>query len=263
VTISPAILAAAAAAVLLAPPRTSAQDMPRVHVRVAAGYDASRDTRLGDRACDAAPLLNFFGCQPGTDDRPIGAPGGFGSSAALDVAAGVRLAPVLRIEAGVSHRPGFEFDGNATFLASGDEQPVRAEAAATAILARGFLDLAPLLPLGPVEPFFGAGVGGSRTRISDVLYTFPGLAAQPATTMTSGGIRWRRAWDVNAGVAVRAGGRTRIEGAYRYADFGRVETDDGTIDVVRGTRQFIVDNVAGTHARLRSHGAWFGIRQDF
>jgi opacity protein-like surface antigen len=243
-----------------------AQDESGVYVRASFGYDLSRDVRLVDRACDPAPLLNFFGCQPGTDGIQIGAPGDVGGGPAVEVAAGVRVLPFLRAELAIAHRPDLDFEGNATFPGAGNAQPVSASVTGSSVMARVFADLASLLPLAwaaPIEPFVGAGVGASRNRMGDVLYEFPELASQPATTMTGGGAHWDGAWDASVGAAVRVGRRTLVEGAYRYSDFGWIETDAGTIDVVRGSRVFAIDNVAGTRGRLSSHGVYLGIRQEF
>ncbi|MGE3845027.1 MAG: hypothetical protein AB7I50_25970, partial [Vicinamibacterales bacterium] len=125
---------------LLAATEASAQDT-RFHLRGALTYDDSGDTRLSDRACDPAPLLNFFGCQPGTDGAPIGAPGHFGTSPGIELAAGARALSFLRVELAVSHRRGLAFEGNATFVNAGDDQPANADLTQTGITLRGLVDL--------------------------------------------------------------------------------------------------------------------------
>lgn len=241
----------------------SAQDRSRAYVRGAVGYEAATDTRLADRACDAAPLLNFFGCQPGEDGEPIGARGNFGESPGVELAAGLRALRYLPVEVALSHRPGLEFAGNATFLGAGERQPASAEVTQTAVMVRGILDLGPILTRGRIEPFVGIGVGMSRNRVGDVTYEFPGLAANPASTTTRGGTHWDLAWDVGAGVAVRVTSHFLVEGGYRYSDFGWIETDDGPIDVVRGDQRRAIDNVAGTRAPLRIHSVYVGLRREF
>jgi opacity protein-like surface antigen len=247
----------------IAVPAASAQETPRAYVRAAIGYDRSRDARLVDRSCDPAPLLNLFGCQDGTDGAQIGAAGDFGGTATVDVAAGVRVLRSVRVELALSWLPGFAFTGNATFLGAGETQPVEADVKGTALMARTYLDVRPFVATGPFEPFVAVGIGGARLRASDVTFTFPELAVQPATTTIRGGTHWGFAWDAAAGAAVRVATRTLIEGAYRYSDLGRVETDAGPIDVVRGDRQRFIDDVAGTRARVRSHSAYIGLRQEF
>lgn len=240
-----------------------AQDRARSYVRGSVGYEAATDTRLADRACDAAPLLNFFGCQSGEDGEPIGAQGDFGESPSVEIAVGLRVLRYLPVELALSHRPGFDFAGNANFLGAGDLQPVSAEATQTAVMVRGILDLGSFLSRGRIEPFVGIGVGMSRNRVGDMTYEFPALAANPASTTTRGGMHWDLAWDVGAGVAVRVGSRFLVEGGYRYSDFGWIETDDGVIDVVRGDQRLEIANVAGTRAPLRIHGVYVGLRQEF
>ncbi len=238
---------------------------PRFQIRASLGYDQSRPAGFLDRTCGASAALNFFGCLPGTDGRQIGSHGDFGGTLAVELAAGARprLLPFLRLEGAVVYRPNFEFTGNATFLGAGNDQPVDASVSATALLVRALVDLPPFAARGRVRPFVGGGLGWSHNRIGRVLYGFPGLPSQPATTTTPGGVRWSGAWDLTAGAALRLSRRLLVEGGYRYSDFGRVATDDGTIEVVRGDRQLAISDVAGTTARLRSQGVYVGIRREF
>jgi opacity protein-like surface antigen len=244
-------------------PAASAQETAHPYLRAAVGYEASADTRLADRACDATPLLNYFGCEAGEDGEPIGAQGDFGASPGVEVAAGFRVLRYLPVELALSHRPGLDFTGNATFLGAGGRQPVSAEVSQTAVMVRGLVDLGPFLSSGRIEPFVGIGVGTSRNSVGDVAYEFPGLAANPASTTTRGGAHWDPAWDVGAGVAVRVASRVLVEAGYRYSDFGWIETDDGTIEVRRGNQRRFIDNVAGTRAPLRIHSVYVGFRQEF
>ena len=107
----------------------------------------------------------------------------------------------------------------ATACAAGCIGAHAAEPGETTIGGRAFVDLTPL-NVGRLEPFVGVGGGLSRQRVSDVLYGFPELSAQPATTTTPGG-SWRGfAWDGSAGVGLRGADQLHDEPAAQY-DIGR------------------------------------------
>jgi opacity protein-like surface antigen len=252
------LLSVATILVVAAP--ASGQDRARFQVRASFGYEQSQTSRFADRSCDSAPLLNFFGCQPGEDGLQLGSQGDFGSSVAFELAAGIRIWPFLRIEAAAAQLPNLQFSGNANFLGAGNDQPVRAAASATPVMTHVVFDLGPFVKIGRVEPFVGAGAGWSRNRLGGVVYRFPDLNAQPSTTTTVGGAHWAGAWDARLGVAVRMVRRTRFEAEYRFSDLGWLTADDGAIDIVRGSRQLTIAGVAGTRARLQVQGVYAGIR---
>jgi opacity protein-like surface antigen len=254
------ILAAATLAAAIGSSAASAQETNGLYIRVGAGWDDSHTTVLHDRACDVTPLLNLFGCGAGEDGRRLGARGSFGSAFSGALAAGVRVRPGVRFEAEASHRSGFALDAQANFLRAGAVQPVGADVSQTALIGRIVLDVV-VDPIGPFVPYLAAGAGASRNDIGPVLFEFPALATQPATTAVGGGVRWQAAWDLGAGASLKLGGRTSLEVGYRYSDFGHVMTDDGRITVIRGTRETPVDNVAGLSSRLRSQGVLVGLRQ--
>jgi hypothetical protein len=171
-TRSPLACSVALACVVASALPARAQDAPRFHVRASVGAGQTSDTRLLDRACDPAPLLNFFGCEPGTDGEQIGARGDFDRGAAVEFAAGMRVLRFLRVEAAVSHLSGAGSSGNATFLGAGKSQPVSAFVSATTLMARAILDLG-LVSTGRVEPFVcsvavGVVLGGGGDRGRDV-----------------------------------------------------------------------------------------------
>ncbi|MGE0450463.1 MAG: outer membrane protein [Vicinamibacterales bacterium] len=239
----------------------AAQPPSRYYVAAAGGVERSRDTRLVDAACDGPDIL-FFGCQAGTDGQQLGAAGDFGGSPVLELGVGVRLLRQLRAEVAVANAVGYSLEANANFLGAGSQQPATAEMSRLAVMARAIVDLTPLY-VWRLEPFVGVGAGVSRQRLSGVTYEFPELSSQPSTTATQGG-RWRgAAWDGSAGVALRVTPRARIDVTYRYTDAGHVETDPGTIEVVRGSRTLVIDGVGGTRAALTSHAVLIGIRGTF
>lgn len=253
------------ACVAVVPRAAAAQDQDKVYLRASAGYDRSSDVVLLDRSCDPTPLLAYFGCGEGEDGQRLGAYGDAGSGPTVEVAVGARVLRPLRVELALAHRPGFAFDANANFRAAGGNQPVAADVTESAVIVLTVVDVAPLLglDLGRFEPFASAGLGFSRNRIGSVAYDFPELTAKPATTTTGGGVHWDPAWDLGLGAALRLGSKSRLEIAYRYSDFGRLETADGPIEVVRNLTHLHIDNVAGTRAPLRSRGLYLGLRQSF
>lgn len=238
------------------------RDPGRFYVRAALGYDWSRDETLRDRSCNPRGQTPYFGCTAGEDGRPIGAYGDFGGSIAGEIALGARVLPALRLELALSHRPNFEFRGNANFLNAGKDQPLHTDVTQTSAMVNGYLDLVPLFDwdLGRFEPFVGAGLGVSRNYIAREHYEFPDLQQW---TETRSGTHWSLAWSATVGSALRVGPQSLIELSYRYSDFGRVMTKDGPITVERGGNKFKVDNVGGTQGRLRSHGLYLGFRQEF
>jgi opacity protein-like surface antigen len=218
----------------------------------------SRDTHFRDRDCAASSPPALFGCGPGRDGRALGARGDFGTGHAFDGAIGYRFSPALRGELRLTHRSGFDFDGEANFLNVSGPQPVDGSLRSTALFALGYVDL---VRVGRVQPFFGAGVGLARNRIGDMRYAFPGLGANASTTV-SGGSHTGLAWMASAGVNVALEAGWSLDVAWRYADLGRIGTDHGGATIVRSSGSFELD-IAGTRSRLRTQGLSLGLRRAF
>ncbi|WP_164084935.1 outer membrane protein [Pseudazoarcus pumilus] len=228
------------------------------YVRLGVAAEWSRDAHFRDRDCAATAPPALFGCGAGRDGRTLGARGDFGDGHAFDVAVGRRFSPMLRGELLLTHRRGFDFDGQANFLNVAGPQPVGGSLRSTALFAAGYVDLA---PIGRVQPFVGAGVGLARNRVGSMRYGFPGLGANASTTV-SGGSHTGFAWMAAAGVNVALDAGWSVDVAWRYTDLGRVRSDHGDATIVRSSGSFDLD-IAGTRARLRTHGLSLGLRRSF
>ncbi len=239
---------------------------PDPYFRLSLMYEQTLDARFSDRRCNpASGLVPYFGCVDGNDGRPIGAYGDFGGGFGGEVALGLRLHPVLRVEAAFAHQGSLEFQGNANFLKAGSLEPVRGDVSQNRFNVRGYLDIAPLLKvdLGVFEPFVGAGIGVAWNKIKTMTYEFPELAKQPALTTVPGGSHTSMMWITLVGTAIRITPKTFIDMAWTYSDYGRVRTSAGAIDVVRGGVSVAQIPVEATEAKLRSHGFMLGLRRHF
>ena len=124
----------------------------------------------------------------------------------------------------VEYRPRLAFEGRANFLEPGRRQSVAAELSSLSGMLAGYVDLPGLglQKISPFGPFVGAGVGAVRTRIGEMLMTFP----RTATVVPGAG--WTGlAWMLTAGVAVALGERATLDLASRYTDLGEVRTGRG------------------------------------
>jgi len=219
-------------ALTLAPASPRAAEI-RPYLRGLVGLDVSRDATFKDADCADKKPAALFGCGPGIDGAPLGAYGDFGSSALFEVAAGLELTDYLRIEAALSHRPGFAFEGEANFLRTPGDQPVSGDVTQSSAMA--FVYLEPLAALGKetvLQPFIGGGIGVSHNEIGEMTYDFPGLK-QPAYSLMPGGSWTGFAWAATAGLGYEVSNSLTLELAYRYSDLGTVQTDDGTLFIQR------------------------------
>lgn len=254
-----AILAAAACAGLTAiplpPAFLHAAEAPGWYGRVDLGWEAGGDATFRDWNCSGTDpaAVPLYGCLARAD-------GGYGSSAALSGGIGYRIDPHFRIDLTLGWRPQFRFSGDANFPVAGG-QAVRGDVSTLTGMVTGYLDLAPLLPvdLGPFEPFVGAGIGVSRNRLEGNTLSF---SAIPQVVTTPDGTWTGFAWTATAGTAIRLGPQIALEIAYRYTDFGRVESDRGAATRYRpsGTVPLAID---GTRSDLSSHGIAIGLRYAF
>ena len=58
-----------------------------------------------DKNCEIEAPVPLYGCGPAPDGAPYRSVGNFGTATALEVGIGSTVAPALRIEALVEHRP--------------------------------------------------------------------------------------------------------------------------------------------------------------
>jgi opacity protein-like surface antigen len=233
-------------------------DQPGVYLRLGVGLDEPERSRYRDDTCSSINPPALFGCVNGDDGRPLGARGSFDSTVVLDTALGYRFLPWLRAEALLSWRPSMDFNGQSNFIGAGDHQPVWGSVSSLAGFGVAYVDLP---PIGPVQPFLGAGVGAAHNQMGAMRYSFPALPANASTT-TPDGSRTNLAYLLTAGLSVPLGDRLDLDLAYRYTDLGQVQTNGGEATVVRarGTRRI---DIGGTHADLQSHGAMISLRYAF
>ena len=229
---------------------------------VLAGFvlDRSGETRFTDRDCSSP--MHLYGCATGIDDAPLGSLGDFGTMAGLELGGGYVAAPFLRLEATVQYRPSFSFEGRANFLQTAGDQSVSAELSSLSGMLAAYLDL-PLLGLpqpGPFSPFIGGGIGLSLIDIDETRMEFP-----RTTTVVPGERRVNPAVMTTAGVAMFSGRAVTLDLAWRYADFGTVETGKAGGRVVwrDGSRDPLEIDLDKTRANLSSHELRISVRYAF
>ncbi len=229
---------------------------------VLAGFvlDRSGETRFTDRDCSSP--MHLYGCATGIDDAPLGSLGDFGTMAGLELGGGYVAAPFLRLEATVQYRPSFSFEGRANFLQTAGDQSVSAELSSLSGMLAAYLDL-PLLGLprpGPFSPFIGGGIGLSLIDIDETRMEFP-----KTTTIVPGERRVNPAGMMTAGVAMFSGRAVTLDLAWRYADFGAVETGQARGRVVwrDGSRDPLEIDLDKTRANLSSHELRISVRYAF
>ena len=94
--------------------------------RADAGLDLSRpaDTHFTDADCASMVPTALYGCGVGGDGAPLRSVGDVGTVAGVELGLGYAVAPAVRLEALLTYRPRFTFDGHANFLAPDREQSV-------------------------------------------------------------------------------------------------------------------------------------------
>ena len=234
------------------------------YLRLSVGYETANDTRWQDNDCGSTLPPALFGCGSGVDGRALGAYGDFGPTPAFEIALGKTVHSLFRLEAVLAQRNGFEFVGNANFTGAGPVQPVSSSVSQFSAMAFGYVDLSLLFGLTPgdIEPYLGAGIGVARNRTSPVTYTFPGLT-QPAWTIVPGGGSYQFALAATAGLGWPLTNNLMLDIAWRFSDYGRVETDSGTMEIQRGARPPTALVIDSTYATLRSHAIYTGLRLSF
>ncbi len=224
--------------------------------------DGSAQTRFKDEDCSSTSPAALYGCGSGNDGAPLSSLGDFGITAGFALGIGYAAAPALRLEALVQHRPGFSFEGRANFTQTTGRQAVSADLSSLTGMLAAYLDLSELgLPrLGPFGPFIGAGVGLVRIDIEETRMEFT-----RTTTIVPGGQRVNLAWMLTAGVSAPLGEKVTLDLAWRYTDYGAVETGRGRGRIVwrDGSRAPLDLDLASTQADLASHGFMLSFRYAF
>ena len=232
------------------------------YVRAAIVLDWSETTRFKDEDCLRTAPAALYGCGNGIDGAPLSSLGDFGMIAGFDFGIGYVVVPAVRLEASVQHRPSFSFDGHANFNQTAGRQDVSADLSSLSGMFATYVNLPSLgLPrLGPFSPFIGVGSGVSHIRIDATRMDFP-----RTSTIVPGGKRVNITWMLTAGVEAALGDRVMIDLAWRYTDYGIVETGRGKGRIVwrDGSRDPLDLDLAETRADLQSHGLIVSARYMF
>lgn len=240
------------------PAQAQTETTAATYVRLGAGIANGTHTRLADANCSADAPPALFGCGAGLDGEPLGAKANTGSGQTFDLAVGTRIAAKVRAEIIFTASGERQLYGNANFLRSGSNQPVRGNVSSLSIIGALYWDLA---RLGPLHPFVGGGLGISRNRVSTIRYEFPQLGST-AATITPSGTGSDLAVMATAGTAFPVSGHVIIELAYRFTDLGHLKSPAGDAIIVRnsGTRSISVN---ATKASLQTHGGMLSLRRTF
>jgi opacity protein-like surface antigen len=231
------------------------------YARLTFGYENSRASNFSDDDCTSASPPALYGCGFGSDGRALGTYGDFDSFAAFDAALGRRLLPWLRTDLSVSWRPNMVYSGQANFVGVKGKQPVHSTAEAFTAMLNVFADFIPTGggPLSIFQPYIGAGLGLSYNKMDNMAYLFPGLTTHKISIIPSGG-SVHPAYTFSLGTGIVVSERITIDIAYRWNHLGRVETDAGRM-YMNHIPQGI--DIAGTSARLQTHGVQAGLRYNF
>ena len=238
---------------------TASSEPSNLYLRAGLTLDWSQDARFADRDCGAPRPGHFYGCGPGVDGAPYSSLGDFGTIAGITLGVGYIVSPAWRVDATAEIRPRFSFEGHSNYIRQ-DPKAVSADASSFSAMLSAYADLPGLgMPrFGPFSPFVGGGIGLSRIDVDDMQLDFP-------VTMVTipGGSRTNFAWMLTAGLSTSLGERMTLDLAWRYTDFGAVETGRGTGRTVcreEGCGRASSYPVPETHARLATHGLHLSIR---
>ena len=249
-----------AAVTVGAVPEVAAAD--NLYFRAGMVVDGSKSTRFTDVDCSSTSPAALYGCGAGIDGAPRSSLGDFGTNGGVDLGLGYVATSALRLEALVQYRPHFSFKGRANFNQTAGRQDVSADLSILTGMLATYVDLPAIgFPrIGPFSPFIGSGVGLSRVRIGETRMDF-----NRTTTVVPDGRRTRFTWMATLGFAVPLGERATLDLAWRYTDYGAVETDRGKGWVVwrDGSREPLELDLARTKAGLRRHGFSASLRYAF
>lgn len=229
------------------------------HVDVGLGALVPESARFQDvRSSDETDLAVLYGSRSRYTD------GDFDVGAGLRLGLGYDWTPRFRVllEAGMER--GLDFDGNANYSRSGDDQPSDAELSTRRLLLAGryqVLSRRVAWLERPLGFYVAAGIGVTEYRLTSFVQRFPALRRGPGgevplTRLPSGRDR-ERTLMFGLGVTVPLGARGELDFGYRYLDGGEVRTDIGDIGVVRyradGTRRDRAIAIDRTAADFDAH----------
>ena len=253
-----AAVALMAVAATLLPGLAGAQD---VYLRAGINLSRPADTHFTDVDCASLVPAALYGCGLGDDGAPLRSVGDVGTVEGVELGLGYAVAPAVRLEALLTYRPRFMFDGHANFLAPDREQSVSVDLSSLSGILAAYVDLPGLgVPtLGPLSPFVGGGLGAARVASGETRMTFPKTrTVVPGTSRT--GLTWR----LMAGLGMSWGERATLDLAWRYTDAGVIETGagPGRVEWLDGSRDPVGLDLAPTQAPLRSHGLHLSLRYE-
>ena len=250
-----------AAAALHAAPCAAAGEAgwPGRYLRAGVVLDDYQKTRFTDANCTSTAPAALYGCGEGINGQILSTLGNFETAAGLEVGLGYAATPHLRVEALLQYRPDFTFRGRANFLQTNQRQEVYTEGSSLTGLLAVWADAPPLSARGP-RPFLGGGIGFARLELERTHMHFT-----RTTTVVPRGQTINPAWMVSAGFALDIGRRMTLDLAWRYTDYGEVETDAGQGLVLQndGSRAPLPLALGKTQAHLTSHGVGLSLRYRF
>ena len=217
----------------------------------------SSKTRFGDRNCLSTSPAALYGCGPGGDGIARGTRGDFGVAGGVEIGLGYIATPGLRLETSLSYRPSFTFEGTANFLQTDALQSVSADLLSASGMVAAYMDL---MAHGPFRVFTGTGAGLHYVDISEFHMTFP-----RTQTIVPDGQRIDFTVMLAAGVATSLSDKITLDLAWRYVDWGIVETGRATGQVIwkDGSREPLELDLAETWAMLRGQGLTASLRYVF
>ena len=235
----------------------SAVHRNRFYLRAGASLDLSSTTRFGDRNCLSTSPAALYGCGPGGDGIARGTRGDFGVAGGVEIGLGYLATPSLRLETSLSHRPSFTFEGTANFLQTSADQPVSADFWSMSGMVAAYMDL---FAYGPFRLYMGSGAGLHYVDISNFRMTFP-----RTETIVPDGQNTELTVMLTAGVATSLWDAVSLDLAWRYVDWGIVETEHATGQVVwkDGRRNPLEIDLAETRAMLKGQGFRASLRYAF
>lgn len=228
------------------------------YIRGGLGWEWSRDAQFYDKDSSSTNPRALFGVIPGNDGRPIGAYGDFGKYPVYEAAFGIQALEWLRTDISLTWRPNVDFTGNANFDIVSRNQPVSAEGETWTAMLNLFLEPTRLTRFDTAIfiPYIGIGAGASHNRIDRMTYLFPDGAIHKIS-ITPSGSKTDFAFMVTAGTGIRLSQDFILDISYRYSELGRMETDSGNMYMNHDPAGI---DIAGTEARIKTHGILLGLR---
>ena len=227
------------------------------YLRIGVNLDMSSNSRFGDADCLSTSPAALYGCGMGNNGTSLGTQGDFGSAYGVEVGLGIAATPKLRLETTIAYRPRFAFEGNANFVQTSADQPVSADLWSMSGMVAAYMDLA---EYGPFRLFAGTGAGLHYVGISNFRMTFP-----RTETIVPDGRNVDLTVMLTAGVATSISDNITLDLAWRYVDWGIVETGRATGQVVwkDGRRDPLDLDLGETRAMFKGQGFRASLRYMF